>query len=170
MTNHSWLKRPTVWLVLVGVVAIVLIEGFALSWGSGTSSGSSTPVTSTTQPHTLITIPEPTVELCPHTTAQLIEVDYLRNPGYGQTASVTGHVVTVHCGGPDDFQFIVHATPVTVTLRKDAEIVLMNAEPSYYVGDLEQLNDYLSVDFDGNIFAVGGSDSAATELLAQFHP
>jgi hypothetical protein len=167
--SASWRKGPTVWLLVLGVVAIVLIEGFALSWG-GANKGTSNTVTATTQPHTLITIPEPTVELCPHTNVQLIEVDYLRNPGYGSKASVTGHVVTVHCGGPDDFQFIVHPTPVTVTLRKDAEIVLMNAEPSYYEGDVAELNTYLSVDFDGNIFAVGGPDSAATELLAQFHP
>jgi hypothetical protein len=46
----------------------------------------------------------------------------------------------------------------------------MNAAPSYYVGNLEQLNEYLSVDFDANVFAVTGPNSDATGLVAIFHP
>jgi hypothetical protein len=161
----SPLRRPIYWLFAVVIVAVVLIEGFALSWGDARPVAAKVP-----HHHTLTTIAQPAIRLCPTTSAQLMEVDYLRNPGYGEKASVIGHVVTVHCGGFDDFQFIVHATPVTVHLRKGARIVLMNAEPSYYVGTLEKLNDYLSVDFDGNVFVVTGPDSSATGLIAQFHP
>jgi hypothetical protein len=142
-----------------------VIEGFALSWG-----GVSSPVATRSPPHALTTIVPPAIRLCPKTDAQLIQVDYLRNPGFGEKASVTGHVVTVHCGGFDDFQFIVHSTPATVSLQKGARIVLMTMSPSYYVANLEKLNEYLSTDFDGNVFAVTGPNSDATGLVAEFHP
>ena len=158
-------RRPTWWLLVVVIAAVVVIEGFALSWGSASSSVAKVP-----RHHTPTTIVEPNIRLCPHTTVQLIQVDYLRNPGNGEKASVTGHRVTVSCGGFDDFHFVTHSTPVTVYLRPGAKIVLMTAAPSYYVGTLKQLNDYLAVDFDANVFAVTGADSAATGLFAQFHP
>jgi hypothetical protein len=151
-------------LFAVGIVAVVVIEGFALNWGA-----SSTPATTHRQ-HTITTIVQPDVRLCPSTDVQFIEIEYMRDPGYGEKASVTGHVVTIHCGGFDDFHFVEHATPLTVSLSKDARFVLMNAAPSYYVGNLEQLNEYLSVDFDANVFAVTGPDSDATGLVAIFHP
>lgn len=163
--SDSRYPRLIIWLVALAIVAIVLIEGFALSWGGVRSA-----VAKTAHPHTRTTIVQPAIRLCPKTTAQLIEVDYLRTPGYGGKASVTGHVVTVSCGGFDDFHFVVHSTPITVLLRKDARFVLMTAAPSYYVGDLHQLNSYLSIDFDGNVFAVTGPDSNATALVAEFHP
>ncbi len=161
----SRFRRPTIWLLAFGLVAVVLIEGFALSWGDAR-----TVPTKVSPPHTRTTVASPGIRLCPKTTAQLIEVDYLRNPGYGEKASVTGHQVTVSCGGFDDFHFVVHSKPVTVHLRKDARIVLMTSAPSYYLGNLNQLNVYLSIDFDGNVFAVTGPDSNATGLVAQFHP
>jgi hypothetical protein len=163
--SDSRFRRPTIWLVVLGIVAIVLIEGFALSWGGARSS-----VAKVAHAHTPTTIAPPAIRLCPKTTAQLIEVEYLRTPGYGGKASVTGHAVTVSCGGFDDFHFVEHSTLVTVYLRKDARIVLMTAAPSFYVGDLQQLNNYLSIDFDANVFAVTGPDSNATGLVAEFHP
>ena len=163
--SPSVIRYPTWWLLIVAIVAVIVIEGFALSWG-----GTRSRVTTVPRHHTPTTIVEPNIRLCPHTTVQLIQVDYLRNPGNGLKPSVTGNRVTVSCGGFDDFHFVTHSTPVTVYLRPDAKIVLMNAAPSYFVGTLAQLNDYLSVDFDGNVFAVTGPDAAATGLFAQFHP
>ena len=162
-----WLERPIVWTLAVGVVAIVLIEGFALSWGTASST-----VPSGTTPHHPTNIARPSFQLCPKTKVQVIEVDYLRYPAGDERAKVTGHVVTVHCGGFDDLQFIVHATPVTVTLKSGARIVLMRLKlsPAFYVGNLKELNEYLSHDVDGNLFVVKGPDSEATALTAVFHP
>jgi hypothetical protein len=162
-----WYKRPAVWAIAFGIVAIVLIEGFALSWG-----GSNSTVTQNPSPRTVTTVPQPNIRLCPRTKVQLIEVDYLRYPVGNARAMVVGHAVTIHCGGLDDFHFIVHSTPATANLRPDARIVLMKFDPSpqYYVGSLEQLNNYLSSDLDGNIFIVTGPDSGATSLDAAFHP
>jgi len=162
--SFTAVRRPTWWLLVVVIAAVVVIEGFALSWGGASAKVAKAP------PRTVTTIVQPNIRLCPHTTVQLIQVDYLRNPGNGEKASVTGHRVTVSCGGFDDFHFVTHSTPETVYLRHGAKIVLMNAAPSYHLGTLEQLNDYLSVDFDGNVFAVTGPDSAATGLIAEFHP
>jgi hypothetical protein len=83
---------------------------------------------------------------------------------------VTGHVVTLHCGGPDDFQFLVHATPETVSLRDNATITLMTLAPAFYIGTLKTLNNYLAEDEDGNIFRIAGPDSEATAISAMFHP
>ena len=165
--SNLWIKRRAIWLLAVGIVAIVLIEGFVLSWG-----GASSTVTKRTGPHTVTTIPQPNIRVCPRNNVQLIEVDFLRYPVGDAKAKVTGHAVTVHCGGLDDFHFIVHSTPATVSLRKNARIVLMELKisPKFYVGNLEQLNDYLSHDVDGNIFIVTGPDSGATTLIAVFHP
>jgi hypothetical protein len=162
--SRSWFRRSTAWLFAVVVVAVVVTEGFALNWGDSST------VANAHHAHTITTIVQPNVRLCPSTNVQFIEVEYLRDPGYGEKASVTGHVVTIHCGGFDDFHFVEHATPLTVYLSKDARLVLMTAAPSYYSGNLEQLNEYLSVDFDGNVFAVTGPNSDATGLVAIFHP
>jgi hypothetical protein len=153
------IRWPIVGLVAVVLAAVVLIEGFALSWGARSTPAKVSPP---------ITIKA--IRLCPTTTAHLMAVDYLRYPEGDQRARVSGHVVTVHCGGFDDFQFIVHTASVTVSLRKGARIVLMTSSPSYYVGNLRELNDYLSTDFDGNVFVVTGPATNATGLIAEFHP
>jgi hypothetical protein len=85
-------------------------------------------------------------------------------------ATVIGHTVTIVCGGFDDFHFNVHSTPVRVTLRRDAKIVLLTLSPSYFVGTFGELNNYLAHDDDGNVFIVAGPDSGASGLYAVFHP
>jgi hypothetical protein len=165
--SNSWPRRPFFWLLIFGVVAIVLIEGFALSWGN-----SSFKTGNRDTKHAITTIAQPNIRLCPKSKVQLIEVDYLRYPIQQGMATVIGHAVTIVCGGLDDSHFIVHSTPVKVNLRKDAKIVLMELKlsPKFYVGDLGDLNDYLSHDVDGNVFIVTGPDSGATGLFAVFHP
>jgi hypothetical protein len=85
-------------------------------------------------------------------------------------ATATGHVVTLHCGGLDDFQFLVHRTPETVSLQSNVAITLMTLAPAFYGGTLKELNGYLAHDVDGNIFLVSGPHSGVTALHAMFHP
>jgi len=99
-----------------------------------------------------------------------MQVDYVRFGGGAQRATVTGNVVKLHCGGPDDFQFLVHGTRETVSLRTNAKITLLTLEPAFYRATLKELNNYLASDEDGNIFRITGPDSGATALTAMFHP
>lgn len=99
-----------------------------------------------------------------------MQIDYLRYGAGAQPATVSGHVVALHCGGPDDFHFLVQATPETVSLRSHATITLMTLAPTFYRGTLSELNDYLARDEDGNVFLVTGPNSGATALHAMFHP
>lgn len=151
-------------LVVLASAAIVIIEGFALSWG-GSGSPSPTMSVSTSLPSSA------SPDICAKGAAfRFMQIDYVRYGGGAQPATVTGHVVTLHCGGPDDFQFLVRATPETVSLRPHATITLMTLAPTFYRGTLAELNDYLARDTDGNIFLVTGPDSGASALHAMFHP
>lgn len=158
------LKPRLVWSIALAIAIVVVIEGFALSWG-GTSSHLSRGAVPPTVPTAAIP------NICAKGARfRFIEVDYLRYGGGAQPATVTGHVVTLHCGGLDDFQFQAHATPETVSLRMGAKIILLTLAPTFYVGTLKELNEYLAHDEDGNIFLVTGPTSAATALTAIFHP
>jgi hypothetical protein len=153
-----------IWLFGLAVAAVVVIEGFALSWGGNGSHPSHTSATSTI----------PTVSL-PNICAKgarfrFMQVDYLRYGGGAQPPTVSGRVVTLHCGGPDDFQFLVRGTPETVSLRTSATITLLTLAPDFYIATLRELNSYLANDEDGNIFRITGPNSGATALTAMFHP
>jgi hypothetical protein len=161
---RALLKAWSTWLFILAIALTVVIEGFALSWGGATHSSSTTSV-GTTLPASAYP------NICAKGTRfRFIEVDYLRYGGGSESATVTGHVVTLHCGGPDDFQFLVHATPETVSLRSNAKIVLLTLAPTFYFGTLKMLNEYLAQDEDGNVFLVEGPNSGATSLIAMFHP
>jgi hypothetical protein len=146
------------------IAATVIIEGFALSWGGN--------VTGPSPGHVPPTVP---AAAGPNICAKgarfhFMQVEYLRFGGGSQPATVSGHVVTLHCGGPDDFQFLVSATPETVSLRTNASITLLTLKPDFYIATLKELNNYLAHDEDGNIFRVTGPESGATALTAMFHP
>jgi hypothetical protein len=154
----------SVGLIVLAVAAIVVIEGFALSWGGGGSHPSRATVPSTIPASTSPNICAKGARF------RFIQIDYLRYGGGAQPATVTGHVVTLHCGGPDDFQFLVQTTPETVSLENHAQITLLTLEPTFYVATLAMLNSYLARDEDGNVFLVEGPNSGATALRAMFHP
>lgn len=157
---------PRIVALLVLVVAITVVaEGFALSWGSPPANKQS----SSTPPTTETTIPE--VNICSKgANYRFIQINYVRYGGGSELASVEGSVVTLHCGGPDDFQFYAHPTQETVRLRPHATITLMTLEPTFYISTLRGLDQYLASDEDGNIFRVTGPNSGATALTAMFHP
>ncbi len=161
---RALLKTRLSWIFVLAIAATVVIEGFALSWGGNESSPSRGPAPTTIR---AVTVPN----ICAKGARfRFIEVDYLRYGGGTDPAKVTGHVVTLHCGGLDDFQFLVHATPETVSLRTNAKITLMTLAPTFYIGTLKKLNDYLAHDEDGNVFLIAGPNSGATSLTAMFHP
>jgi len=163
---RAFLKTRSIWFFVLTISVIVVIEGFALSWGE---SGSH--LSRVTGPKTLRTYPGP--DICSKgATYRFIQVDYVRYGGGAEPAKVTGNVVTLHCGGPDDFQFYVRAVVETVSLGTNAKITLMTLanSPAFYVGTLKDLNNYLAYDEDGNIFLVTGPNSEATALTAEFHP
>ena len=162
-----WQRRKSLGLIAFGVAAVILIEGFALSWGGSASAPGDRART-----HTITTIAEPDIRLCPKSKVQLIEVDFLRYPYLEGLTTLTGHKVSIVCGGLDDSHFVAHSTSVKVKLRRDAKIVLMalKMSPSFYEGNVGELNNYLSHDPDGNVFIVTGPDSGATGLYAVFHP
>jgi hypothetical protein len=151
----------SVGLIALAFAAIVVIEGFALSWGGGGSHPSrAAALPASTSPN-----------ICAKGARfRFIQIEYLRYGGGAQPATVTGHVVTLHCGGPDDFQFLVQTTPETVSLENHAQITLLTLEPTFYVATLAMLNSYLARDEDGNVFLVEGPNSGATALRAMFHP
>lgn len=157
------LKIRSIWFFALAIATIVVIEGFTLSWGGNRSypSHGSTPST----------IRAASPKICAKGARfRFIEIDYLRYGGGAEPAKVTGHVVTLHCGGFDDFQFLVHATTETVSLRTNAKVTLMTLAPAFYIGTLKELNDYLAHDNDGNVFRIAGPNSGATALTAMFHP
>jgi hypothetical protein len=141
-----------------------VIEGFALSWG-----GSGSPPSRASAPSTVPAAASPNI-CAKGAKFRFIQIDYLRYGGGEQPATVSGHVVTLHCGGPDDFQFMVQTTPETVSLRINVKITLMTLAPAFYRGTLTELNDYLAHDEGGNVFLVAGPNSGATALHAMFHP
>lgn len=144
---RTLLSARTTWLVALAIVAIVVVEGFALSWGGSTSNPSQSPTTSTVS-----------AAASPNICAKgarfrFIQIDFLRY-GFGtEPTRVVGHEVALHCGGPDDFQFLVRTTPETVSLRTNATITLMTLAPAFYTGTLEELNNYLAHDDDAISFA-----------------
>ena len=116
--SRAWWARPGVWIITVGVAAIVVIEGFALSWGGTTSrpsmDSSATVVTFAKQPSYQASC------VGGHT---YLEVDYLRYASGLQPATITGHEATYQCGGPDDGQFTVLPTVRTIALSPRNQVV-----------------------------------------------
>jgi hypothetical protein len=156
--------RRVLSLFPLAVAAIVVIEGFALSWGSNGSPPSRGSV-----PSTVPAAASPNI-CAKGAKFRFIQIDYLRYGGGAQLATVSGHVVTLHCGGPDDFQFLVQTAPESVSLRTNVRITLMTLAPAFYSGTLKELNNYLADDEDGNVFLVEGPNTGATALHAMFHP
>jgi hypothetical protein len=160
---HNLLKARLPWLLVLAVATTVVIEGFAFSWGGGG------PRAHASAPPTDRNVSSPNV-CASGASYRFIQIDYLRFGGGSQLATATGHVVKLHCGGPDDLQYLVQPTAERVSLRSHAKITLLTLEPTFYIGTLKELNDYLARDEDGDIFLVTGPDSGATALTAMFHP
>jgi hypothetical protein len=156
-------KGRFLWLLVLAVAITVVIEGFALSWGGGGAKPSAS------VPPSNRNVSSPNV-CAKGASFRFIQIDYLRFGGGSQRSSATGHIVKLHCGGPDDLQYLVQPTAETISLHSHAKITLLTLEPTFYIGTLKELNDYLARDEDGNIFLVSGPDSGATALTAMFHP
>lgn len=170
---RSWWARPGVWIVTIGVAAIVVIEGFTLSWG-GTAPQPKSPSV------TIVTIsPQPSFQASCVGKHTYLEVDYVHfgpfEPaflaGTAVPAVITGREMTYQCGGPDDGHFNYLPTVKTFTLSPRVKIELLEV-PSlvYYNASLQQLNEYLAADFDRNFFLVVGPPSGATTLRAMYVP
>ena len=165
---RSWFRWPTFWVFIVGVSAVVVIEGFALSWG-GISAEPSRGSTKST----FTTIPYPDYPPCKSAKTcsdDLIQVDFLRYRYPNIAAAVTGHRVKVDCGGPFGCTRTVQSTVRTVHLSPNVKITLLRNDGPivYYIGTLKELNDYLARDPDGNFFVITGPDSGATALTVEY--
>ena len=157
-------------LLIVVVAAVVVIEGFALSWGGRIETSQAT-LPSTTL--TTVVSPDPALSGClPGENGRLMQVVYVRFAKGSSSALITGNDVTFISGGPDDGRFKVLATQRTAVLSPNVRITLLDVQNVifYYRGSIVQLNDYLARDLAPSIFCLQGPISGVTALTAEYHP
>ena len=92
------------------------------------------------------------------------------------SALLTGAPVTVHCGGPDDFQFVPQSGTLTVDLAVGATITVIG-EPNTTTEPLavSKLPAYVSSGkAESDVFLLAGTRQGAvfdaTAIAEQFHP
>lgn len=88
----------------------------------------------------------------------------------GQT--VTGFVVRVHCGGPDDLQYIPTDEKYTGHVLPRATIKVLSFAKGITFPRLpeSQLPKWIAHDQSGRIFTVTGPAKAITALTEMYHP
>jgi len=166
--GHVAIRRPVFWTIVIAVVLV--IGGLSAALAMSQSSTSAAPGTSTSTTETSTSLPVNLTcvqEQAANTYVQIVSVvDHADG-----SATVTAHPVVLHCGGPDDRQYLPQSAVVTVQLVPHGNVQVLK---TYYASNipatLTQLNSYVAADWDGNIFLVAGPESAATALIAQFHP
>jgi hypothetical protein len=86
--------------------------------------------------------------------------------------TVTGYVVRVHCGGPDDLQFIPTNRKYTGHVLPHATIKVLSFTNGITFPRLpeSQLPKWIAHDQSGRIFTVNGPARAITALTEQYHP
>jgi hypothetical protein len=87
------------------------------------------------------------------------------------SATLTGNPTTVHCGGPDDLQYLPGASTETVQLVAGGSVGIFSLTT---MGDtplpVGQLSAYLAKGPESGIFQVQGSLPAATGIAEIYHP
>ena len=165
-SSRAWWSRAGFWIVIIGIAAVVVIEGYALSWG-GTNPRP--PKSSWTTVDTLAS--QPIARNCSGGISYM-EVDYVRYALGYQPATIAGHEAKWQCGGADDGHYNVLSTVRTIPLSPKVKIDLLkyNPSPVWYQGSLQQLNDYLAIDINRTFFLVVGPPTGATALQAMYVP
>ena len=92
------------------------------------------------------------------------------NPKAGLT--VSGLKVTVHCGGPDDMQYILTNKPFTGHLLPSAKIKILTFTNGIQFPALAQAQfpRWVAHDHNSGIYTVAGPFSAIREIDEQYHP
>lgn len=87
--------------------------------------------------------------------------------------TVTGNPTTMHCGGPDDFQYNYSSSStevITVVPGISIQVLsLVGGTESQTISE-GQLFAYLPTDEDTRVFLITGPLNAVTGLQEQFHP
>ncbi len=164
-------QMPLFWLALLVVAALAGTAGYALSGSTKTP---------TTLASTTTSAAPTTTSSSTTTTAQLSGCAQDQSKTYVQVTSVAAlsggaatlvvHPVTLHCGGPDDRQYLPQTDNETITLLSNAPIVILDQNFAPIAANVSGLQSYVTANTDGNIFFVDGPLSAATGLTAAFHP
>ncbi len=162
-------QTPMFWLALLAVAILGGAAGYAVHRPSTAKSAASTSTTaaSTTTSSTTTTA-APTGCLTDQSKIY-VEITVV-NPQTDGSTSLAGHPVTLHCGGPDDRQYIPQLTSVNITLLSSASITILDANFMPVSATVAQLQNYITANSDGNIFFVNGPITAATSIVAAFHP
>jgi hypothetical protein len=100
-----------------------------------------------------------------------VEIDKAKAAPRG-AQTVTGFVVRVHCGGPDDLQYIPTSKRYTGHVLPHATIKVLSFANGISFPRLpeSQLPKWIAHDQSGRIFTVAGSAKAITALTEQYHP
>ena len=119
-------QMPMFWLALLAVAVLGGAAGYALhSSGAAKSAPStSTSAASTTTTSGTTTTTAPTGCLADQSKIY-VEITVVNAQTDG-TTSLAGHPVTLHCGGPDDRQYIPQLTSVNITLLSNASITILD--------------------------------------------
>jgi hypothetical protein len=90
------------------------------------------------------------------------------------SAVLTGNPVTVHCGGPDDFQFVDGTGTTTVDLEVGGTVDVVGADDEPAPLDVHKLAAYVASGGETDVFLVTGTEVGtvdhATAVAEQFHP
>jgi hypothetical protein len=100
-----------------------------------------------------------------------VQIDKAKAAPHG-AQTVTGYLVRVHCGGPDDFQYIPTSKKFTGHVLPHATIKVLSFANGITFPRLpeSQLPKWLAHDDNGRIFTVTGSAKAITALTEMYHP
>jgi len=92
------------------------------------------------------------------------------------SAHLTGTPTTVHCGGPDDLQFVPEPGTVTVDLRSGGTVRVARSGPVTVLRQLpvRQLPKYVASGAATDVFLINGKFNGlvydATAVIEQWHP
>jgi hypothetical protein len=86
--------------------------------------------------------------------------------------TVTGQRVRVHCGGPDDLQYITTGKPFTGHLLPSAKITVLTFTNGIQFPRLAESKfpHWVATDHNSGIYAVTGPFKAIRALLEEYHP
>jgi hypothetical protein len=86
--------------------------------------------------------------------------------------TVTGKMVTVHCGGPDDMHYVITGKPFAGHLLPSARITVLSDASGISFPALRQSQfpRWIAHDHFGSIYAVTGHFKAIRELHEEYHP
>jgi hypothetical protein len=92
------------------------------------------------------------------------------NPKAGLT--VTGRLVRVHCGGPDDLQYITTRKPFAGHLLPGAKINVLTFTNGIQFPRLAESKfpHWIATDHNSGIYAVTGRFKAIRALVEEYHP